>query len=115
MPTEALIILDQAHADDLLAQVSQLVRVTQRLPPRLLIVHGTDEDLRTIRNLRGVLGVFENSVPMAVLQELQSTERTFAEAWIAGRKPKLHRRGEGLPWDAEGYQPPDAPDDTRKR
>jgi hypothetical protein len=45
-----------------------------------------------------------------VLNGLNPTEQVFAEAWALGRKPKAFRPGEGLSWDAPGFQPPDGPD-----
>ncbi len=102
---EALLIVDSPNPDQVLSQAGELVRLTQRLPPRLAIIVGESSQLEAVRDLPGVVGVFEAVVPDSVLQRLNPTERLFAEAWVAGRQPKS-RPGEGLPWDAGGYEPP---------
>jgi hypothetical protein len=107
----ALIIVNESHADDVLSQVGQFVKVTQRLPPRLAIVEGEDRQLEAVRTLPGVIAVCEGPVPDSVLQQLHPAERLFADGWAAGRQPKTARPGEGLPWDAEGFQPPDLPNE----
>jgi hypothetical protein len=109
MTREALVIFDGAQDNTALARVTQLVDVTQRLPPRLAIVRGEGNQLEALRKLPGILAVCEDAVADSILQQLNSAERIFAEAWVAGRQPKATRPGEGLPWDAPGFQPPDRP------
>jgi hypothetical protein len=111
----ALVIMNESHADDVLSQVGQFVKVTQRLPPRLAIVEGEDRQLEAVRTLPGVIAVCEGPVPDSVLQQLHPTERLFADGWAAGRQPKTARPGEGLQWDAEGFQPPDLPNDRSQQ
>ncbi|NOJ95236.1 hypothetical protein HMI51_20135, partial [Corallococcus coralloides] len=106
---EALIIVEESRADDVLSRVGQLVTVTQRLPPRLAIVRGERADLDAVSRLPGVLVVAEGSLPESALRRLNETEQLFAEAWVLGRQPKASRPGEGLSWDAPGFQPPDGP------
>lgn len=113
--TDALVIMDEAQVDDVLLRVGQLVTVTQRLPPRLAVVQGEAARLETVRNLPGVVAVYEGPVPETALQGLADDERTFAEAWTLTRQAKPNRRGDRLPWDAEGFQPPDALDRSPKR
>lgn len=103
---EALIIVEGPDPDAVLARVSEFVRVTQRLPPRLAIVTGEGDQLDAVRNLPRVIGVFEGAVPEPTIEQLNPTERLFAEAWAVGRQPKPFRPGEGLPWDAEGFEAP---------
>jgi hypothetical protein len=105
----ALVVVEESQADTVLPRVNQLVQVTQRLPPRLAIVQGEKGQLEAVSKLPGVVSVSEGSVPDSVLKGLNPTERIFADAWVLSRKPKV-RPGEGLPWDAEGFQPPDKPD-----
>ena len=47
----------------------------------------------------------------ALPPSLTEGERLFAEGWLErqSRGPK-ERKGEGLPWDAPGFQPPDRDD-----
>jgi len=111
MDTEALVIVDECQATEALSRVGERVEVTQRLPPRLAIARGERGALEAVRHLPGVVSVSEGPVPEPVLRGLSPTEQVFAEAWALGRKPKLVRPGEGLAWDAPGFQPPDRPDD----
>ena len=103
----ALVILDDLQTADLLVQIGQVVQITQQLPTRLFLVEGDQQQLAVVRNLPGVVGVFTQNVPESILQQLTATERLFAEAWIAGSHPKTFRSGDGLPWDAPDFQPPD--------
>ncbi|XXF76507.1 hypothetical protein P2318_26130 [Myxococcaceae bacterium GXIMD 01537] len=109
MTREALVIVESSQADETLARVGQRVTLTQRLPPRLAIVRGERGDLDAVSHLPGVITVSEGAVPEPVLRRLSPTEQTFAEAWALGRQPKTARPGEGLPWDAPGFEPPDGP------
>lgn len=109
MDTEALVIVEEVRAAEALSRVGELVELTQRLPPRLAIARGTQEALEAVRHLPGVVSVSEGAVPEPVLSGLNPTEQVFAEAWALGRKPKAFRPGEGLSWDAPGFQPPDRP------
>jgi hypothetical protein len=49
------------------------------------------------------------SPPGDVVEELDEAERLFVEGWALRRRGKAERPGEGLDWNAEGRQPPDAP------
>ena len=107
---QALVILDANRAEEVLSGAAGLVKVTQRLPPRLAIVEGDADGVAALRNIHGVVGVFDGPVPETVLGELNPTERLFADAWVSSRRSKPDRRGEGLPWDAEGFEPPNGKD-----
>jgi hypothetical protein len=112
---EALVIIDESHADDVLSQIGRIAVATQRLPPRLAIVKGEASQLEAVRNLPGVSAVYTGDVPEPVLQRLSPTEQIFAEAWAIGRRPKTSRPGDGLPWDAEGFEPPDLIENKPRR
>lgn len=109
MTPEALVIAEASRADDTLSRVGQLVTLTQRLPPRLAIVRGERGALEAVSRLPGVLLVAEGAVPESALRQLNPTERIFAEAWTVGRRSKSFRPGDGLSWDAPGFQAPDGP------
>ena len=106
---EALVVVGESESVSALPRIGELVQVKQQLPPRLAIVEGEARSFEAVRSLPGVVAVCEEAVPDTVLQQLNSTERLFAEAWVVGRKPKTERRGDGLPWDADGFEPPDRP------
>ena len=107
---QALVFIEGTDADAAWVRIGALVTVTQRLPPRLAIVQGEDDAIEAVRGVPGVrLVVAEDAAPASSLEGLTDGERLFAEAWQAGRSPKSSRPGQGLPWDAEGFQPPDGP------
>jgi hypothetical protein len=103
---QALVIFDASREQEALSGAAGLVNVTQRLPPRLAIIEGLLDRIASLRDVPGVVGVFEGPVSETALKELSPTERLFAEAWASSRRPKLDRRGQGLAWDAEGFEPP---------
>ncbi|GAB2791018.1 hypothetical protein GCM10027199_78860 [Amycolatopsis magusensis] len=45
----------------------------------------------------------------SALEELDEGARMFVAAWRRRPIRKPHRVGEGLPWDAPGFEPPDRP------
>jgi hypothetical protein len=106
---EALVITNRSGSDALWSRISELVEVKQRLPPRLAIVQGETGAFESLRKEQGVVAVSEETVPDTALQQLNPTERVFAEAWVLGRQPKFNRPGDGLQWDADGFLPPDPP------
>ncbi|PWT86428.1 MAG: hypothetical protein C5B57_01105 [Blastocatellia bacterium] len=112
---EALVIAEESQADAVWSRIGESFSLTQRLPPRLAIVQGDRAALEAISKAPGVIGVYAADVPDSVLQQLNPSERIFAEAWILRREPKIARPGDGLPWDGDGFQPPDRPTDPTKR
>ncbi len=105
MSTLLVVANDVGQVLDRLGRSATLV---QHQPPRLAIVE-SDEDARAaLRTAPGVLAVGEPDLPDDVRARLTDTERLFVDAWVVGRQPKT-RRGEGLAWDAPGFQPPDLP------
>ncbi len=98
-------------ADDVTQVLDQLGRsatLVQHLPPRLAIVESDHAARAALRTAPGVLGIGEPDLPDDVREELTETERIFVDAWVVGRRPK-ERRGDGLAWDAPGFEPPDLP------
>jgi hypothetical protein len=80
-------------------------RVVQRMPPRLAIVAADADATQALERRPEVRAVFAGDVPPEALARLDEPERTFAAAWNARRAPN-GRRGEGLPWDAPGFEAP---------
>src|SRR4051794_18155687 len=96
-------------ADDIgqvLARLGRRATLVQHLPPRLAVVETDDAD--GLRRAPGGVAVGDPDLPDDVRAGLSDTERLFADAWVLGSRPKV-RPGDGLPWDAPGYQPPDRP------
>lgn len=106
---EHLVVLDTARAESARAALESLVPVTQVLPPRFLLVRADDPALPGIRRIAGVIGLFATA-PADLPAGLTPEERVFVAAWVARSKSKT-RPGEGLHWDAPGFDAPDAPTD----
>jgi hypothetical protein len=106
MDTMLLIVQDD-QAEPTLARVGLVARIVQRLPPRLAIIEADPGEVETVRSVEGVRVLCQGRVSEAVLRQLTSAERIFARAWMRSRQAKPHRPGDGLPWDAEGFKPPD--------
>jgi len=109
---QALLIFEGLQKESVLSRVAELVRVTQILPPRLAIVEGDPDRLTAIQSIPGIISIFEGRVPETTLLQLDPTERLFAEAWAESRRSKSDRVGDGLPWDAEGFEPPNGKEDA---
>ena len=102
---EQLVMLDADRADAAIAEIEAVASVTQMLRPRLLLVRADPDAREEIARIPGVIGLFE-AAPVEVLGGLSPVERLFVDAWAARSAPKT-RHGEGLDWDAPGFEPPD--------
>ena len=105
MPS-VLLILPAEQAEKLLASLGKTLTITQRFPPRLVIVEGPSARLAGLKRLPAIVVLAEGPVPQHIRDQLTNHEQLFVDGWMAGRKSKGMRPGEGLPWDAEGYEPP---------
>jgi hypothetical protein len=97
-----------------LAVLASLVPVSQAYPPRLALVSLPLAAAGPL--LAGqpyIVGVYQDAPPAAVLATLDVGERIFVDAWLerveAARCGGRPRPGDGLSWDAPGYEPPDPP------
>jgi len=106
-PRELLIVLDSQPASETLAQLRAAANVTQVFPPRLALVQAGPDARARIARIQGVLHVLDDRA-RKLPADLTPAERAFAGAWQARQQPKA-RAGEGLPWDAPGFDPPDQP------
>lgn len=59
-----------------------------------------------------VVAVTDRALPEELAGQLTESEAMFAAAFAA-RKEKPDRIADGLPWDAAGFEPPDAPHDIK--
>lgn len=107
-PRELLIVLESRPASGTLAQLRAVANVTQVFPPRLALVQAGPDARTRIARIQGVLHVLDDPA-RKLPADLTPVERTFAAAWQARQQPKT-RAGEGLPWDAPGFEPPGQPD-----
>lgn len=105
---EVLVVLEAAHAAQALDELRRHAPVIGVLPPRLAVVAAAAGQVRELRTLPGLEALFENEIPEAFRASLEPGERLFAEAWLARQREKgKPRPGDGLPWDAPGFLPPD--------
>ncbi|MBL7498508.1 hypothetical protein I6A84_44255 [Frankia sp. CNm7] len=90
----------------------QLVPVSHDCPPRLALVALPAAAAEQIAAQPYVVGVYAAAPPEAVTARLRPDEQLFVDAWLLrldDQRQRPERHGEGLPWDAEGHEPPDAP------
>ena len=111
---EALVIVQPGADERTLRRLREVVTVEQAAAPRLAVIRADEEGIRAVQKLRGISGVYLDDVPSAERARLGPTERLFIDAWELRKRPKLHRKGEGLPWDAPGFLPPDPPREGRQ-
>ena len=100
-----------AHA----AEFQGRYRVLTRLPPRLSVLDVDDLAVAELGRNPAVAGVFERDAPPALIEGLRPEEQLFVDAWRLGSTPETKpRAGDGLSWDAPGFQPPDIPPKARE-
>jgi hypothetical protein len=108
---QALVLVTEPDEEDALEHPAGGVKVVQRASSRVALVEGPVAGIRKLAALPGV-EVIEDDIPDSLLEQLSRTEALFARAWE--RRQHAHakeRPGEGLAWDAPGFEPPDAPRD----
>lgn len=106
---QRLVFLDDDRAEAALARLQQLGRITQVASRRLVVVEGGG-DRAQLESIPGVVAATTSALPAHVSARLHDDEALFADAWAvrAQQGPKT-RIGDGLPWDAPGFLPPDPP------
>jgi hypothetical protein len=85
--------------------VPAATQILQRLPPRLAIVVADEEGIRAMERNPEISAVFAEDVPPEALEQFDQVTRVFAAGWNERRRPK-ERPGEGLSWDAPGFEAP---------
>jgi hypothetical protein len=89
--------------------------VLAQVPPLLTVLRADVEDLAAIaRHARFAIGrhpdgTAERVGDEAALDELDDGARLFLDGWLERPVEKAERLGEGLPWDAPGFEPPGPP------
>ena len=95
------------------------VRAT--VAPRVHVLAAPSADLSVIAPrarfaaARGTAGAVAVAGDRQVLQELDDGARLFVEAWLTPPRDAKDRPGDGLPWDAPGFLPPDPPPGRTER
>jgi hypothetical protein len=105
---ELLVCVDPGAAARTLEALGRIAAVTQRLPPRLVLMAVDDAEGRAgVLGTPGVVGAFAPG-QHPDLPGLTESERMFVDGWELRQRPK-HRPGDGASWNSGGYDPPDAP------
>lgn len=102
MNSDILVILKAAGAADA-SRAHSGARVTQSVSDRVFVAQGQITPSSAVER---VLTGSESGSDLPA--DLTPTEKLFVEGWLLSKKPK-RRTGEGLDWDAPGFQPPDPP------
>ena len=105
---ELLVILDPASAAGTLGRLRRSHRVTQVGSPRVVVLRISPGEPPISQSTSGVMALTMGTLPNWILKELDDGEVAFVRAWerrMAGAKKE--RTGEGLSWDATGFEPPD--------
>ena len=103
MQDELLVIFSSAApgaAETLAAKAT----VLQQAGDRVFLVAGTDAE--SLRNAPGVAFAAEVPPPNEAIEGLTEEEQLFVDAWLLRRTQTKSREGEGLDWDAEGFEQP---------
>lgn len=99
-PSEVLVVVDDpARYAAAVAALRRVGVVTQLMPPRLAVVRiAPGADLPHVPGTTVYIGRPD--------VDLSESEQIFVDAWLARDQPK-DRIGDGLPWDAPGFEAPD--------
>lgn len=87
--------------------------VLAQVPPLVTILRASIEDVPVIATRarltigRRSIGVTEQVGDERVLDELDDGARLYVSAWLESPALKASRPGDGLAWDAPGFEPPD--------
>jgi hypothetical protein len=108
MNDEALVILSTGADPEASKSIGAHARVTQIGSNRVLVVAGDPMNLQQISQVPGVTSVVGASDAIPESLGLNEQERLFVKGWQLSKQPKT-RRGEGLPWDAPGFDAPASP------
>ncbi len=105
---EVLVLFKEPPSPRAMTNLKARYRVTSLMPPRLVVLDMQENELPELQRMAGVEAVLTgptSSLPASLTEQ----ERLFITGWLQRRHGGKQRKGEGLPWDAEGYLPPDKP------
>jgi hypothetical protein len=107
---EVLILFKEPPSQRAVADLKARYAVKALAPPRIAVLRLQENQLQDLQRMPGVEAVLlgPSNTPPASLTE---QERLFIAGWQQQQQGEggKRRKGEGLPWDAEGYLPPDRP------
>jgi len=100
---ELLIVITGQPTAETVNELRERYQVTQSASPRVLLARGQPD--RGWPPPPGVHVFATPDIPDEVLRALDPAESLFVAAWQLRAQPK-RRRGDGLDWDAPGFEPP---------
>lgn len=102
-----LVLADAQHAEKVLRRLRETERVTMLLSPRLFVVEGDEERAKALSRVPGIPLATVGAVPESLIAGFSDAEALHIAAWnLRILQGKKDRPGEGLDWDAEGYEAP---------
>ncbi|MDR4479556.1 MAG: hypothetical protein R3B37_07420 [Nitrospira sp.] len=107
---EVLIIFKAPPSPRVVADLRSRFAVKALAPPRIAVLHLQENQVQDLQRMPGLEAVLQGpSSPSP--PSLTEQERLFITGWQQQQQGEggKRRKGEGLPWDAEGYLPPDRP------
>ncbi len=104
-PERELLVLMARGADPAEAVSAAGGRVTQQLADRIALAVVPAGVRDTLTSRPDVLNIYDEDVPTAVTDDLDEIERVFVNAWRERGRVK-RRIGDGLRWDAPGFDAP---------
>ena len=110
---ELLVIMSEGSVDSDSAGLADGFRIVHAVSRRVFVIESPAGTASTdVAALPGVAAMSKGDVAPEILEGLDETEALFVQAWSRREgESKTQRRGEGLDWDADGFEPPDpAPD-----
>ena len=113
---DLLVIITGSRADESFERISAAYKVQQVVSHRVLVVEGNSGELAELKQIPGVSVIASGDAAPGVTEKLDEGESLFVTAWISRMKegPK-NRSGDGLNWDAPGFEPPDPPAEGSER
>ena len=119
---EVLILLAPGRRDAVMPALRKAGRVSATASPRLVVLDRHHGEVADIRAIQGVLFASDQAVELPLASEtlasraLDEAEMLFVAAWNARHSGVRKRRsGEGLDWDAEGFEAPAPPAPSKSR
>jgi hypothetical protein len=110
---DLLAILSSESARAAIDDLADAYPVTHEASWRVLVIRHGGGDFGDLAAIPGAAVVSGADVASEMLEGLDESEVLFVQAWSMRRgSSKNRRRGEGLDWDAEGFEPPDPPPDV---
>ena len=113
---ELLVIMSEGSVDSDSAGLAEGFRIVHAVSRRVFVIESpagtTSADLAA---LPGVAALSKGDVAPEIFEGLDETEALFVRAWSRRKEEsKTQRRGDGMDWDAGGFEPPDPPPDLEE-